>query len=409
MTLLEQLARREAWEKFYEYKTSLVCPKAFSQQLRRYIDREDYGPVCREIEALLQSDDRNKSPFPLPEKAIISKQGTQKKRTVYTYPYLENMTLKLLTHLLLRKYDALFCDNLYSFRPGRSAKDAIRKLMKVPGLERKYSYKVDVSNYFNSIPIQVLIPELERATADDPTLFRFLKALLEEPGVLDQGELITEQKGIMAGTPLASFYANLYLRGLDQWFCDRGIPYARYSDDIIVFGDSSEEVSEYAAVIREQLLSRGLNINPAKEEFRSPEEGFVFLGFSLRNGQIDIAPATIQKLKQKMRRKTRALKRWQKRNDLPGDRAAKAFIRIFNRKLLESPLDNDLSWSYWFFSVITTTEGLHTLDEYAQECLRYLISDTHTKARFNVRYDALKKLGYQSLVHAYYSFSPIKQ
>ena len=409
MTLLEQLSRRDAWEKFYEYKTSLVCPKALSQQLRRYINREDYGPVCQEIGDLLQSDDRTKSPFPFPEKAVISKQGTQKKRTVYTYPYRENMTLKLLTHLLLRKYDTLFCDNLYSFRPGRSAKDAIRRLMKVPGLERKYSYKVDVSNYFNSIPIQVLIPELEHATADDPTLFRFLKVLLEEPRVLDRGELLTEQKGIMAGTPLASCYANLYLRGLDQWFCDRGIPYARYSDDIIVFGDSAEEVSEYASVIREQLLSRGLKINPAKEEFRSPEEGFVFLGFSLRSGQIDIAPATIQKLKQKMRRKTRALKRWQKRNDLPGDRAAKAFIRIFNRKLLESPMDNDLSWSYWFFSVITTTEGLHTIDAYAQECLRYLISDTHTKARFNVRYDALKKLGYQSLVHAYYSFSPVKQ
>ena len=43
-------------------------------------------------------------------------------------------------------------------------------------------------------------------------------------------------------------------------------------------------------------------------------------------------------------------------------------------------------------------------DLYAQDCLRYLLSGKRTKARFNVRYEDLKALGYRSLVNAYYDF-----
>ena len=74
--------------------------------------------------------------------------------------------------------------------------------------------------------------------------------------------------------------------------------------------------------------------------------------------------------------------------------------------LLESAGDNELTWSHWFFSVINTTESLHRIDLYAQDCLRVLISGKHTKARYNVRYEDLKRLGYRSLVHAYYDFDP---
>ena len=47
--------------------------------------------------------------------SVISKQSTQKKRTVFTYPDAENMVLKLLTYLLLRRYDGLFEDSVGYF------------------------------------------------------------------------------------------------------------------------------------------------------------------------------------------------------------------------------------------------------------------------------------------------------
>nr|MBQ6242037.1 group II intron reverse transcriptase domain-containing protein [Lachnospiraceae bacterium] len=394
MSLLDRLPDPSAWEKFYEYKTSLACPKDFAKELRTFIDEQAYLSVCESIRA--------GEAFPLPRKAVISKQYSQKKRTVYIYPRRENIVLKLLTYLLLRNYDRLFSRGLYSFRPGRSAKDAVRMLQRKLRGRRWYAYKADISDYFNSLPVDRFLPVLKEAVGEDEALYAFLSRLLAEPRVRDGRDIIEEQKGIMAGTPLASFYANLYLKDLDAHFAATDIPYARYSDDIILFTETREEAEAQAAYVRSFLAEKGLRINPKKETFFSPDDGWIFLGVCSRGGVTDIAPVSLQKLKAKMRRKTRALKRWQERNGLEEEKAAKAFIRVFNRKLFESPGDNELSWSHWFFPVIDTAESLQVIDRYAQDCLRYLLSGKRTKARFNVRYEDLKRLGYRSLVHEYY-------
>ena len=396
MSLLDKLSDPAVWEGFYSYKTGLACPKAFTKELREFIDGKRYLPVSERLFDVPS--------FPLPRKAVISKMGSTKKRTVYIYPEPENTVLKLLTYLLLRKYDGIFSGNLYSFRPGRSAKDAMRKLIRTPGIRGLYAYKVDISNYFNSVDLSLLLPALKETLSGDPELYLFLSGLLKVPLVLEEGKPVEEEKGIMAGTPLSSFYANLFLKKMDEWFEERRIPYARYSDDVIVFADSPEKAEEYADVIRSFLSGRCLSVNPVKEEFFTPETGFTFLGFSYRNGAVDIAPATIRKLKDKMRRKARALERWRDRNGLERERAAKAFIRVFNRKLMESSPDNDLSWSRWFFSVINRTDSLQVIDRYAADNVRFLLTGKRTKGRFNARYTDLKALGFQSLVHAFYAF-----
>ena len=397
MSMLYLLSQEKSWKKFYQYKASLVGSKTFLRELESFIENREYLPVCQAIE--------RGEPFPLPERRVINKTGVKKKRVVYCYPKRETTVLKLLTHLMLRKYDGLFSEGLFSFRPGCTAKDAVRNFVRSPEIKTMYYYKADISDYFNSIPVDRLIPMIENTLDDDPRLCEFLCSLLKEERVSERGRVITEQKGIMAGTPLSAFYANLFLTGLDGIFAKEGIPYARYSDDIIVFGQSPEQVREYAEIIRSFLAKRGLSMNPQKECFGTPQEGWTFLGFSCRESIIDISPVTVKKLKAKMRRKTRALLRWADRNGVEGEKAAAAFIRIFNRKLLDDPQDNDLTWSGWFFSVINTTESLHMIDLYAQDCIRTLVTGRRTKSRFNCRYSDMKALGYRSLVHEYYSYN----
>ena len=396
MSLLESLADASVWEEFYEYKTSLAFGGQFAKELRSFIDNKAYLPV---YEAICSG-----KAFPLPRKTIISKQFSQKKRTVYTYPEPQNTVLKLLTYLLTRKFDCCFATGLYSFRPHRTAKDAVKHFAALSRKAPLYAYKADISDYFNSIPVERLLPKLEGLFFDDPETYSFLKALLTEESVISLGKVITERKGIMAGTPLSAFYANLYLMELDRHFEDAGIPYARYSDDIIVFGRTDEEALEYSRNIRAYIGEAGLSINPKKETFFTPEEGWSFLGFDYKRGRLDVAASSVDKLKHKMRRKARALERWKHANGLEGEKAAKAFIRIFNRKLFESPGDDEFSWCAWYFPVLGTCESLKLLDAYAQELLRRLVTDRRTKARFNCRYEDLKKLGYRSLVHEYYAY-----
>ncbi len=390
MSLLDLLSDESCFREFYEYKASLCCPKRETEELCRFINEKKYLPVCEII--------RSGGRFALPKRSVISKLGSAKKRVVYTYPKAENTVVKLLTYLMIRKYNGVFCGNLYSFRPHKTAKDAIRSFLKLPGIENMYSYKVDIHDYFNSVPVERILPMLKDALSDDPELYDFLQGLFCEKYVLEKGEPITDGKGIMAGTPLSTFYANLYLSKLDRYFEDRGIPYARYSDDIIVFAKTKEETEKYAEYIKDFLSRMELTVNPAKELFSSPSDGWVFLGFSVNGKTVDIAPATVKKLKQKMKRKTNALKRWSDRNGIEKTKAAKAFIRIFNRKLLESPDNNDLSWSFWFFPVINTDKSLREIDKYALQCIRYLISGRHTKSAYNVRYDDMKALGYKNML-----------
>lgn len=394
MSLIDNLFDKNTWERFFRYKSGTRCSKRFTKELRTFIDSEAYLTYEKEIRAC--------EGLPLPSRAVISKMSSQKKRTVYKYPYEFNMVLKLLTYLTLRKYDHIYTPCLYSFRPGICAKDAITALTRSRDLHSLYSYKVDVSDYFNSIPVDKICAMLGDTIRDDSELLHFMKALLTEERVIDGGNIVTERKGIMAGTPVASFYADLYLKDLDEWFFQRGILYARYSDDIIVFANDEEEISRYRKVILDHLEAKGLTVNPDKESLSRPGDGFCFLGIEVKDGQIDIAPASVKKLKQKMRRKARALDRWRRREGLDGTKAAAAFIRIFNHKLLEENEDSDLTWSLWFFPVITTPKSLHEVDLYSQELLRFLISGTHTKSRYDVRYEDLKKLGYKSLVNEYY-------
>ena len=301
MSLIDKLFEKSSWERLYEYKLGLKCSKRFKKELRDFIDN---GSYLEYKDAILNLTD-----LPLPSKAVISKMSSQKKRTVYKYPYGFNMILKLLTYLTLRKYDHIYSNNLYSFRPGVCAKDAIMTICRTKDIRSMYSYKIDVSDYFNSIPVEKMCAELDKTVTDDDKLLMFMKALLKEERVISDGKELREQKGIMAGTPIASFYANLYLKDLDEHFRNKGVLYARYSDDIIVFAKTEDEIAIHKKVILDKLAEKGLTVNPDKEVFATPEDGFTFLGVEVKNGEIDIAPASVTKLKQKMIRKAIALDR----------------------------------------------------------------------------------------------------
>ena len=395
ISLIDLIDDKKTWDKYLSYKRDGIISDSDLQELEEYVKREGYKRTASQI---------REGAFPLARKKIISKMSTQKKRTVYVYPREETITLKLLTHLMLRKYDYLFSDDLYSFRPARKVKDAITRLRKTSGINGSYAYKADISNYFNSVDTDKFLPILKDVLKDDTKLYDLCEMLLSEDKVLSGDKIISERKGIMAGVPLSSFFANICLMEMDKHFEDEGITYARYSDDIIVFARTEEELDMHVGYIKDMLEANGLTINSGKEEYIKPGKKWTFLGISYENGTIDIAPASVKKIKGKMRRKARSLRRWASRHDVDTRKAAKAFIRIFNRKLLETSDDRDLTWSYWYFPVINSDNGLKEIDHYAQDCIRFIISGTHTKARYNIRYDELKEMGYRSLVNEYHKF-----
>ena len=395
MSLCTRLSDPAEWERYYCYKEeNRHLTREEAADLRAYIDHREYEPAVSRV--------LSGGAFSIPEKKLIRKLNTEKKRTVYLFPREENYVLKLLTFLLLRRYDSLFTDNLYSFRVSQGAGKALTHILHTPELRRMYSYKVDVRDYFNSIDADQMLEMLSGIFEDDSSLFHLFYQILKNPLVNDQGKITEEKKGVMAGTPFAVFLANLYLLPLDQEMERRGFLYARYSDDIILFAPTLEKREEGVQIILQTLESRKLSVNPEKEVRTAPGEPWTFLGISYAGGSIDVSPVSAEKLKARIRRKARAIKRWQVRKQATNEQAVIALIRSMNRKYFCADSSHELTWTRWYFPLITTDRTLHELDLYLQYWIRYLAAGRHRQKNYQFRYEEMKALGYRSLVHAWY-------
>ena len=393
--MLRELADAGVWREFYEYKCAGGhLHRDTLQALADFVEQGRYLPIVENI--------RRGESFAPPKKSEISKSHSDKKRVVYTYGEDENWVLKLLTFLLQRRYDHLFSENLYSFRRHRGVRDAVKMLTATARIDKMWCYKVDIRNYFNSVPVEKLLPLLEKTLEGEPAVYAFLASLLENPLVEADGRLVAEEKGIMAGTPVSAFLANLYLCHMDGYFQEIGAVYARYSDDIILFAPDEALLRRQVQQLHGFLSQAGLSVNPDKEAWVAPGQMWTFLGICYQDGVVDVAPVSLEKLKAKMRRKTRALVRWQAKKGATGPQTAKAFIRVFNRKLLENPVEHELTWVRWYFPLINTTRSLKIIDAYSQSCIRYLATGKRTKAAYDFRYEDMKALGYVSLVNRYY-------
>ena len=395
-SILTQLTRQETWEEFLAYR---LMKGRFTwhefDEADSYVEREDYLPLAQKIAA--------GGRLGIPQKKIVNKMGTGKKRVVYSFAPDEMILLKLIAFKLY-DYDHCFSPNCYAFRRGMKASDAIFHIQHAIAGRNMWAYKLDIHDYFNSISIDILLPMLAEMMADDQPLYRFFHDMLTDNRALYNGATILEQHGVMAGTPTSPFLADVYLKEVDHHFHASNVVYARYSDDIILFAPDLETLEAHKSRMAAFLRQYRLQINPDKEKTYTPDEPYEFLGFRCHAHHIDISEATRKKMKGKIRRATKSLQRWSGKNHIEPEKAMKALINRFNRVFFETDDSEVLTWSRWFFPVINTTDGLREIDHYLQQNIRFLSTGKHNKTNFKTNYAQLKQLGYKSLVNEFYKY-----
>ena len=394
MSLLDELKKEEVWEEFYSFKTSANrLTKTEACRLRSFIDEKRY--------LIAEEPD-------IPSKLILSKTGSDKKRTVYVFPEDQTWMLKLLARLLY-KYDAKLSPYCYSFRREVTAATVFRRLRSIKGLDGKYVLKADIHDYFNSIPVNVLLEVLETVVDDDPPLMAFFRRLLTSDRCIYRGRVIDEKRGAMAGVPLASFFANFYLLSLDRLFEGSDAHYFRYSDDILIIADSEEQIRECYTLLLSHIAAKGLAMNEKKVFFYPPRGGFDFLGFRYYEGNVDLSEITIKKMKDKIRRKARSVRRRKDRKGYSFEKAASVLIRSMDERLYDLSGNNEFTWTRFYFPVLTTAKGLAEIDSCLIQYLRYLYSGRHYKGNYAVSYDKLRSLGYTSMVNEFYTWKKVNE
>lgn len=383
------------WLDFLFYKTEKQhLTKSEEQSIKNFIAEKDYLPLC---EAWKQHD----FPAHLPEKRIINKEGSTKKRVVYSFPEKENIFLKFISFQLFR-YDSYIAKNCYSFRRSYGVPHAIRKIGGIPHVEQMYCLKADISNYFNSIDVPILLGQLSFLREEDAMLYELFEKILSEDRVMERGRIVHEAHGAMAGVPISPFFANIHLGEIDQYFLEKEIPYFRYSDDILIFAETEKELLERRQALFQMIDEHKLSVNQDKVVISLPDEPFEFLGFRFGSGGIDLSDHTLYRMKARIKRKANSLRRWQRKKGLDSEKAAIGFINAMNHKLYGVPDDKEFSWNRWFFPNLTTDRSLKVIDRYMQEYIRYCITGRHYKGNYRITYDMMKKWGYRSLVNEYY-------
>ena len=344
--------------------------------------------------------------FKLPTRLVVNKLQTGKKKTVYLFDFQDDFLLKVTNRILTEEFSCLISPACHSFQKGKGAKTAFRMLMSDPDIDKKCCLKTDIRNFFNSINVNDFIELLPGEIKSDKILFSLIcQLLLNEKVILPDGTRICELKGLMAGCPLSPFLSNIYLRELDKYFTDRKISYSRYSDDIIVF-DYPDKIENHRITVENYLKNKNLLLNPDKTSITRAGEKAVFLGFSYYQGNIELSPVSVDKMKGKVRRLSRLYQRRIVRGKTSPDEALKHFITRLNRKLFGiDAFENDLCWAQWFFPVINSFKALETLDHFIQDHIRYSLTGRFYKLNFKkIPYASLAQSGYIPLKAAFFRF-----
>ncbi|MCH3986406.1 MAG: group II intron reverse transcriptase/maturase [Lachnospiraceae bacterium] len=244
------------------------------------------------------------TPSPVRRKEIPKPDGGVRKLGIPTV--IDRIIQQAIAQQLMPIYEPLFSDGSYGYRPGRSAKDAIRKIKEYAEQGYTRAVVLDLSKYFDTIN-HVKLLNLLRQNVKDERVIQLIKRYLKS-GVMENGVVIPTVEGSPQGGNLSPLLANVYLNEFDQEFNRRGVPCIRYADDIVLLAKSkraSQRLLESSVKYLEGTLKLKVNREKSRTVSVFAIRNFKYLGFCFgkyRNGvTIRVHAKSWKKFKDKLR------------------------------------------------------------------------------------------------------------
>jgi RNA-directed DNA polymerase len=257
-------------------------------------------------------------------RAWLPKPGSREKRPLGIPAVRDRSVQGALRHVLEPIFEAEFAEHSYGFRPGRGAKDALRRVDTLLQAGHDWVVDADLKSYFDTIPHDRLLALVKARVADGRVLAlveSFLRAgVLEEAKGWRPTECGTPQGGVIS--PLL---ANLYLDPLDHQMARAGWELVRYADDIVILCRSEAEAQAALAAVRAWVSEAGLKLHPQKTRVVDATQpgGFDFLGYHFERGMKWPREKSLKQLKDRVREQTPRL----------AGRSLKAIVTDVNRTL----------------------------------------------------------------------------
>ena len=199
-----------------------------------------------------------------------------------------------------------FAEHSYGFRPGRGAKDALRRVDQLLKAGKQWVIDADLKAYFDTIPQEKLMERVEEHLADGALLGLISKML--QQGVLESGKgWQPTERGTPQGAVISPLLANIYLNPLDHLMARQGYEMVRYADDFVILCETQQQAQEVLGQLRQWTEAAGLTLHPTKTRIvdASQKGGFDFLGYHFERGYRWPRRKSLDKLREAIRQKTR--------------------------------------------------------------------------------------------------------
>lgn len=125
----------------------------------------------------------------------------------------------------------------------------------------RFKLETDITGFFDCIPHSKLLITLNKFGVEPEILDLLNDCLNIYSGTK---ESVTPGVGIPQGPAASFFYANVFLTDLDYEISQRGYTYYRYMDDIRIYEENEEELTEALVMIDNFLKGRALSLNTKK-------------------------------------------------------------------------------------------------------------------------------------------------
>ena len=337
-----------------------------------------------------------------------------KRRTLYIYPWEERLVDLLLYRLLSARLNQWFSPNCYAYRlRGFGLDRCQRRIARLLAATEVplYTVKRDIANYFPSVTHGLLLAQLEELIEPDDYLFRLLQERVGFP-YEEEGRTVHAGQGIAFGTPIACFFANLYLTPLDRRLdALPGLRYFRYADDLLLLSSHRETIDAGVNHLEQALNELNMRSKASHEEnlllsrHDAAEPGFKttkrirHLGLEFcADGAIRLSRDKCRKICNvfhfAFRRKRAKLARVQ-------DPRKRAEFAIATARLALDQSVRNVAIVDYYLKHVNDEEQLRLLDRWlAEEVLSLAFRDGHRKSHFQkMPYRSLRAMGLPSLVH----------